>query len=1286
MLGAALPAAATSLPQGDGAATTPIAHSAASTRAAGAQPLPLAAATSSSLLDPGEWAERALAVCAAERDAREAALAALEARIGDEPRSSEQASLPDRERAALAKSMDTQRSVYFDRLHFLLLGDRAGMLDPSADELRRAAGVRPPAGSPLQRTLELLFANATPCELAGFEATVLYAVLGVPFEESLIVGGLDPSTVTDEIDRVLHEHALGLNGPEAAYIVMRPGDEARAFAYVSRFIAELAEDTSVEAVRSADAGQSGADSTPVVQVVGPRRADRLREVNRLVGQLSLYLRYAAEPLRIRNFVHAKIDTLEDALGTAVPDSAARKLESRVERELYADADDLRRLVATTPVDVIVETAPIFDDWFQDDALGAVIDHLYDDPLSAYWQYVQSGIVARRPQPFRDAATLVVDQTFALEDLEDLTLLDAIDLLYLWQIPLTYADEFGRLESAFEHVTVTRGDLLEMAAELDEAPRAAVERFLSGLPDAATISTADVFARLLRNANRIPGDFDLEASRATLALLHGQKASRVEQTIADLLEESYPVALSSEGNGAGDTPSDGATLPRYRLTAYLRTAGRLLLEIEARQLDEARFQESTGGGIFGWFLNTLLLGGGVPIELWVPDGVTGNEFAEVVNWLAPVNADSRYSYHGKPSSVHLVHDGALYREAVIEVIDTAERFINISAFDWKRDDGGKEIAYRLMTKKLGLDYDELTAALSGGLPPAPGDAPVPFLELSPPDIKRLMVYRALTTSENPALAEARQLLARALDGELTCPSLETCGDLASLATAAGGRYDPDRAEDPSYAHAWEAFQAVQGLFEDGPPTLDKTRPRRALGEYLSGDAMRHFVRQYGARRADDPDSPLDVNLFADAKQNVLNLDLWNWNARAPFIYTDPLRDLYLPLLEYDVRFLLWKGFLEFPWHVGPVPIPGRKIAGVIPMPFIPYPWLNLIPGFQWAGTGMSVFLQYLLAADVRSWYAMVMHTKSVSNEHMALESGMGFGTKYFNEYENFKTWHDMGVTVRGPTVADVNDHFVQLFNLARVNNTGIPGGKGVDIPELRYEDYQSVDVVEDAVEADSRSWVLSTDPETRDFNYRGVFMAALAAARKNVYIENAFFSDPLVARMLVRKAREFRSRVSCAGLDEHTCLQRRNDAVDIHVILPDSSDKPIVDTVGTADFREMLHLGIKIYRWNPPVGWSASKMLHTKAWLIDYEEGEAAFTYVGSANATQRSHLLDNELGIASTSSVFAREVYEQIFLRDMTKDSRLETRGNFHIVWSSNPVVRASYFLRRVLVSLFWFI
>jgi len=594
----------------------------------------------------------------------------------------------------------------------------------------------------------------------------------------------------------------------------------------------------------------------------------------------------------------------------------------------------------------------------------------------------------------------------------------------------------------------------------------------------------------------------------------------------------------------------------------------------------------------------------------------------------------------------------------------------------------------MAKKLGIDgagYARFFTMFAGGLPLEPAaPAVVAFYDIPATRMKHLLVWHAFMTSTHPEVVVAREA-AQAAGASLVCATVATCGDLSALAGLAGSRDEAGTAS-PERLRARQAYRHIAALFADGPVTPGASPVRASLAAY-SGDAVavRRFVRRVGLRRADRPDEPFPISIVADGKQPFFNMSWGQRSEQFPYVLTEPVRDIYFLLLEFDVHVVLWKGPVEFPWHAGAVPWPGRKVLGRVPFPFVPWPWLSAVPGFGWANAATSLGLQWVLASDLRIWWASVNHTKSWSSESLALESGMGMGSKYFNEYDTHKTWHDMGVLARGDIVDDVNDHFVDVFNEARVNNTGLPASRGVRVPKLRYADYEPgphTDVNGDA----SRAWLVTTHPERGDANYRGVYLAALAAARHNVYIENSFFSDPLIARMLMRKAREFRARVSCEALDDHACARQRREAVQIHIVLPDLTDKPIVDAVGASDFHEMLHLGIKVHRWNPRRGWSAARMLHSKVWLIDYEPGRGGLAYVGAANATQRSHLADNEAGILSNDPAFAAQVYDRIFAPDTTVASRLESVENLYVVRNSNAAVRASRWLRRLLVELLWMV
>jgi phosphatidylserine/phosphatidylglycerophosphate/cardiolipin synthase-like enzyme len=1198
---------------------------------AGAQILAPGAAAS-----PSQWADLALADCLDAGALAEAADGVLAGRLASIPRSREQAAFLAAEARARARGDDRARRASLARVNALLSGGTASFPDT-------ASGGR----DSFHDVLRGLLGGESVCAIEAVEATVLFASFGVPLDAGA-ARDLRPDREFQRLDALVRQHAANGRSLEDIYLEMRgaPADISPYITAVARAALETA---------ATPGGPSGFDS---------RTEHRLQQFLELVT-------YAVEPLRLRNYLHAKVDQVEGTLRATLPDAARARLFARAEQGLFRSVDDMRRLRGMSPASVLEALGPLIDRWFRDDALPALRKSLAKDPFAAYWFFVQTGGVASPGHIFKGSHVRAADPAFALSDLTSLRTAAALARIEAIRVPALFVDRQAALESVFAEVTLSRSDVLARieSRRMKEGVRARLRQIVLAQDRYARLSMLDVFSRVVRDASRISGRVDRELVAALNDALGAEKSLRLEAEIERIL--------------AADP------LPDPRLAGYLRTAAALMLELELRQAVESAFRQSTSGAAVGWLLSTFFIGGTVPAALWAPDGVTGSEFAELVDEVSPKNGESGNVYAGKSAaSIDLVQDGAEYHDALIEVIDTAGRFLNIAAFDWKTDAGGRDVAYRLMAKKLGIDgasYSRFLEAFERGLPMDPSQpAVVPFYDIPTTRFKDLLVSYFVQTSDHPEVRLAREGARRA-GATLDCATVRTCGDLEALRAHAGARYDP-RHPSPAHHDAWRAYQLIEALFADRTPSLDRVQPRRAIRDYCEDpDALRRLVRRAGLRRADRPDEPFPINIVADAKQNLSNLRFGARSEQFPYFLMEPIRDIYFPLLEFDVRVLLWKGAMEFPWRLGPLPVPGRRIFGIVPMPFIPWPWLNVVPGFGWAGPITSVFLQYLLATDVRIWWASVSHTKSWSSESMALESGMGMGSKYYNEHETHKTWHDMGVLVRGAPVGDVNDHFVQVFNQARVNNAGLPTARGVPMPRLRYEHYLSTDVFGREPGAD-RTWLLTTHPERGDSNYRGVYVAALAAARRNIYIENPFFSDPLIARMLIRKAREFRARVRCVTPDSHACAMRLRDAVQIYLVLPDTSDKPLVDAIGTADFNEMLHLGIKVHRWRPAHGWSASSMLHSKVWLIDYEPGRAGLAYVGAANATQRSHLADNEAGILSSDPDFARQVYEKVFEPDITTNSRVESGQAFHITRSSSPALRASRWLRRVLVELFWFI
>jgi phosphatidylserine/phosphatidylglycerophosphate/cardiolipin synthase-like enzyme len=1195
-----------------------------------------AAREQGSAFGPAEWANVVLEGCRSAAAQTRAADESLDRKLASGPQSREESSFLVREAAARASLGAADRRATFGRLNALLFGSTARLHD--RESVREDTFVD---------VLKSLLGREDVCALEAIESTVVFALFGLPYDADT-ARHVGPDRQFRIIGARVRRYQAEGNSPARVFEHMRPVPPDATVPYIEAVTREAL------AISSRSSGSNG---------------DIRGNVERRLAQFLEFIQYAAEPVRIQSYLHARVDELEGALGTALSDGADEALFRRVEEAMYPSVEQMRQLRGTQPADLLVRVDPIVERWFHSTALPAVTQSLRARPFAAYWFFVQSGGVVAPGPAFSRSRVQVLHPAFALADLRKMPMSAAVAHLATARVPAAFLEQHAALETAFTELTLSRDELL---ARLDRtamptATAAKLRDFLLADGAPTRVSSIDVYRRLVRDASRIPGRVEPAVVAAAIDVICEAKSERLESEIGRIL------ALQPG--------------PAPQLAEYLRTAAALMVELERRQAAESAFQQSTAGAAIGWLLSQFFIAGTVPIALWAPQGVTGEEFVELIDDVAPKNRKSGNDYHGKPATgIDLVHDGGEYYEALVTMIDSAAQFLNISAFDWKTDNGGRDIAYRLMAKKLGIDgaaYLRFLAAFERGIAISPSAADVVgFYDIPTTRMKDLLVTWFILTSDHPDIVRARAAL-RDAGATLACSTVMTCGDLQALREVTGARYDRRR-RSPESDRAWVAYQQLDALFAEHPPDLDRVRPRGALREYCEdADALRRFVRRVGLQRADRPGELFPINIVADSKQNFSNLRWGERSQQFPYFVTEPMRDIYFMLLEFDIRVVLWKGPMEFPWRIGPVPVPGRKIFGVVPMPFIPWPWLNAIPGFQWTGWCGSLLLQYLLATDVRIWWASLTHTKSWSSEAMALESGLGMATKYYNRHDEHLTWHDMGVLVRGAPVGDVNDHFVEVFNEARVNNTGLPAARGVRIPKLRYEDYRSTTPVT-AAAGTPRTWLLTTHPEQGESNYRGIYMAALAAARRNIYIETPFFSDPLIARMLIHKAREFRGRVNCEGLQSHECAARMRDAVQIYLVVPDASDKPIVDAVGVADFHQLLHLGIKIYRWRPEAGWSATSMLHSKVWLIDHEPGRGGLAYVGAANATQRSHLADNEAGLLSSDPGFVDQVYARVFVPDITTDSRLESGESFHVVWSSRPIVRASRWLRRLLVDLFW--
>ncbi len=212
------------------------------------------------------------------------------------------------------------------------------------------------------------------------------------------------------------------------------------------------------------------------------------------------------------------------------------------------------------------------------------------------------------------------------------------------------------------------------------------------------------------------------------------------------------------------------------------------------------------------------------------------------------------------------------------------------------------------------------------------------------------------------------------------------------------------------------------------------------------------------------------------------------------------------------------------------------------------------------------------------------------------------------------WRDTGVEVRGPAVAAIERAFAQTWTAA---GGAIPEA---DIPE------------EDDVPAagDVTLRVIASTPYTAGLYRLDQLIAALA--RKSLWVTDAYFvATSTYVQALAAAAR---------------------DGVDVRLLVPGSSDIPLVRPLTRAGYRPLLEAGVRVFEWN-------GRMLHAKTAVAD-----GRWARVGSTNLNVASWLGNWELDVAIEDEPFARDM-ELAYLDDLSWSTeivldarrRLETPG-----------------------------
>jgi cardiolipin synthase len=211
------------------------------------------------------------------------------------------------------------------------------------------------------------------------------------------------------------------------------------------------------------------------------------------------------------------------------------------------------------------------------------------------------------------------------------------------------------------------------------------------------------------------------------------------------------------------------------------------------------------------------------------------------------------------------------------------------------------------------------------------------------------------------------------------------------------------------------------------------------------------------------------------------------------------------------------------------------------------------------------------------------------------SGVCISSKWLGDRaRNVAPWRDTGVAVSGPAVAELEAAFQESWNAM---------GGPLELSEIPAS-------MQPAGAVAMR--VIATQPPSASLYRLDQLIASMA--RKSLWLCDAYFVGiaPYV-QALVAAAR---------------------DGVDVRMLVPGSSDIPIVSGLSRSGYRPLLQAGIRVFEWN-------GSMLHAKTAVADGQ-----WARVGSSNLNVSSWLGNREIDVAIEDVVFSGQLAAQ-YERDL---------------------------------------
>lgn len=231
-----------------------------------------------------------------------------------------------------------------------------------------------------------------------------------------------------------------------------------------------------------------------------------------------------------------------------------------------------------------------------------------------------------------------------------------------------------------------------------------------------------------------------------------------------------------------------------------------------------------------------------------------------------------------------------------------------------------------------------------------------------------------------------------------------------------------------------------------------------------------------------------------------------------------------------------------------------------------------------------------------------HRKALTVDgEIAFVTGLCIGQEWVGDPKRgTEPWRDTGVEIRGPAVASIERAFARIWAML-----------GEPLPESELTPPA-------AAAGDITMRIVATEPATTGMLRLDQLVATLA--NEKLWLTDAYYAGTTSYVQALRAAAE--------------------DDIDVRLLVPSSSDLPLMQPLSRAGYRPLLEAGVRIFEWN-------GSMLHAKTAVAD-----ASWARVGSTNLNVASWFGNCELDAVIEAPSFAASM-EAAYLEDLENSTEI---------------------------------